>query len=149
MLHSKLIDWNTTSPWYFGSSHPLYFDMLCQGSKIHRFKLIVKPDLSDASLHVLNSSELTPHNFNDVSFQSYMICEDTLVSSWIDDQNRCRVYTGLTSARFANIISDGGPAARMLLLPDIVDEYRLFPCPASGRFVCLDSNDSVFVLDFF
>ena len=122
--------------------------MLCQDSKIHRFKLIVKPDLSDASLHVINSSELTPHNFNNVYFQSYMICEDTLVSCWIDDQYRYRVYTGLTSARFANIISDGGPAARMLL-PDSEDEYRLFPCPASGRFVRLDSNDSVSVLDFF
>ena len=115
-----------------------------------RFKLIIKPDFSDASLHVINSSELDFHNFYYVSFQSYRICEDTLVSFWIDidDQYRCGVYTGLTSARFANIISDGGFAARMLL-PDIGDEYRLFPCPAFGRFVRLDGNNSVSVLDFF
>ena len=35
--------------------------MLCEGSKRHRLKLIVKPDLSDASLHVINASEITPY----------------------------------------------------------------------------------------
>ena len=109
--------------------------------------MIIEPDLSDASLYLINSSELNLLNFYYVSFQSYRICEDTLVSCWIDidDQHRCGVYTGLTSARFASIISDDGPAARMLL-PDIGDKYR---CPASGRFVRLDGDNSVSVLDFF
>ena len=60
--------------------------MLCQDSKLHRFKLIVKPDLSDVSLrvYVINASDTTLHNFNFVSFLCYRICEDTLVSCWID-----------------------------------------------------------------
>ena len=151
MLHSKLIEWKTVSPWYFGSSHPLYFDMLCQGL-LHRFKLIVKPDLSDASLHVINTSELTPHNFDYVSFQSYRICEDILVSCWMNyhwhpSRYQCGIYTGLTSDRFSNVIARGGPAAKMLL--HLGRGYSLFSCPASGRFVFLDGRNSVTVLDFF
>ena len=129
--------------------------MLCRDSKLHRFKLIVKPDLSDASLHVIHTSELTPHNFDHVSFESYRIFEDTLVSCWIDDcpddpdPYQCGIYTGLTSARFANVISQGGPAAKMLLPVMGSHHYRLFSCPASGRFVLLDSWRNVIVLDFF
>ena len=150
LLHSELIRWNTISSWYFGSSQPLYFDMLCQDSKLHRFEILLKPDLSTASLHVINNSELTPHDFNYVYFEDYRVCEDTLVSCWIfddDESSQSGVYTGLTSARFADIISLGGPAARMLL-PDS-DCYIFYSCPASGRFVLVDDNDSVAVLDFF
>ena len=43
--------------------------MLCRDSKLHRFKLIVEPDLSDASLHVIIISELILHDFVYVSFQ--------------------------------------------------------------------------------
>ena len=141
------------SSWYFGSSQPLYFDMICQGSKLHRFQIILKPDLSTASLHFVNTSELIPHDFEYVFFEDYRICEDTLVSCWFYDdhddpvQHQCGVYTGLTSTRFA-VISHDGPATKMLL-PGIGHEYRLFWCPASGRFVLLDSSDSVVVLDFF
>jgi hypothetical protein len=163
VLHSELIKWTTISSWYLGSTHHLYFDLLCRHSKFHRFKLIVESDLSEASLHVINTSEPTPHNFDEVSFQSYRICDDTLVSCWtrVNDPYHplpmhCRygVYTGLTSARFANLISHGGPAAKMLL-PDTGHDYcRLFSCPASGRFVLkvMDGNGShhsLFILDFF
>ena len=128
--------------------------MLCRDSKLHRFKLIVEPDLSDASLHVIHTSEPTPHNFDKVSFQSYRICEDALVSCWKiygrPAEDLCGVYTGLTSARFANVISHGGPAAKMLLPDrDIGPDYRLFSCPASGRFILLDRSNGTFVLDFF
>ena len=153
ILHSELIQWNTISSWYFGSSQPLYFDMLCQDSKLHRFKIVLKPDLSTASLHVINTSELTLHDFNHVFFRDYGICEDTLVSYWTDSnrhlqQYRHGIYTGLTSARFDNIISPGGPAAKMLP-PDIGCGYLIYLCPASGRFILLDESNSVAVLDFF
>jgi hypothetical protein len=152
-LHSELILWNTMSSWYFGSSQPLYFDALCQDSKLHRFQILLKPDLSTASLHVINASELTPHDFNGVIFGDYGICEDTLVSCWYyghpsPDQPKSGVYTGLTSARFANAILHGGPAN--MLLPDIGREFELYCCPASGRIVRLeDGSNSVAVLDFF
>ena len=150
ILDSKIIKWKTISSWYFSSSHPFYFDLVAfLDSKLHRFKLIVKPDLSDASLHVINTSERTPYNFFDTSFGSYRICEDTLVSWWIDHYPggyRCGVYTGLTSARFSDIISHG-PVARVLL-PDIGCNYHPFSCPATGRFVLLARSNRVLVLDF-
>ena len=156
-LYPARMGWNTISSWYFGSSQPLYFDTLCPGSKLNRFQIILKPDLSTASLHVINTFELTPHDFNYVSFQDYRICEDTLVSCWSyydggwgGPPSQCGVYTGLTSARFADVISHGGPAAKMLL-PEIGSSKYLshFLCPASGRFVLLDSSDTVAVLDLF
>jgi hypothetical protein len=159
VLRPELIGWKTISSWYLGFSHPLYFDMLYQDSKHHRFQIMLEPDLSTASLHVIKTYELGPHDFDYVTFEDYRICEDTLVSCWIFDDlmlhpYQCGVYTGLSSARFANIISHGGPAAKMLL-PDIGNNlrYRPFSCPASGRFVLLvrdsDNTSNVVVLDFF
>ena len=147
VLHSDFIEWKTTSSWYFSSSHPLYFDVLCHDSKLHRFKLIVEPDLSDASLHVIITSELTLHDFVEVSFQSYRICEDTLVSCWIDYEYEWGVYMGSTSPRLANVISHGGPVPKMTLHKGYGCNLSL--CPASGRFVFLDESNSAFVLDFF
>ena len=120
--------------------------MLCRDRKLYRFKILLKPDLSTASLQVINATELIPYDFKCVFFQSYRICEDTLVSCLSNDRQR-RVYTGLTSARFSNIISHGYPAAKML--PDIGHEYNFVSCPASGKFVLLVENNTVVVLDIF
>ena len=131
--------------------------MSCQDLKRHRFKIILKPDLSTASLHVVNTPELTPHNFPFVYLEDYRICEDTLVSCWfvhanrLDTPSRSRfqwgVYTESMSARFSNIT--GGPAFKMLLpIIDIRSKCRYILCPASGRFVLRDIDD-VAVLDIF
>ena len=158
--YPKRIRWNTMSSWYFGSSHPLYFDMLCQDSKLQMFQIMLKPDLSTASLRVINTSELTgyeTYDFDDEFFMDYMICDDALVSCWFHDyqdlpldEYRWGVYTRLTSARLVNAISHGRPAAK-ILLPEIGHENRLYFCPASGRFVFLirDGSNSVVVYDFF
>jgi hypothetical protein len=107
VLHSEFIQWQTIWYWYFGSSQPLYFDMLCQDFTRRRFKIMLKPDLSTASLHVVKTAESTPHDFNDVSFGDYRICEDILVSCWnIKDLrgNQCQSgTTGSTSASFADV----------------------------------------------
>ena len=157
VLPSDFIKWKTISSWYFGSSQPLYFDMLCRDSKLHRFKIILEPDLSTASLHVIKTSELTPLNFDNVFLQDYKICEDTLVSCWFVDA-RCfntgskfrwqwGVYTGSMSTRFSNVTSNGSLAAKMLLPESL---RRLFFCPASGRFVHQDIRfGDVAVLDVF
>jgi hypothetical protein len=154
-LHPARMRWNTISSWYFVSSHPLYFDMLCRDSKLHRFQIMLSPDLSTASLHVINTSEHTPHNFDSIVFDDYRICEDTLVSCWIHaNQHREPIpyqygaYTGLTSARFSNITSDGRSAAKVLL-PDTGHLYLLYSCPASGRFIHMDNTYSVTVVDLF
>ena len=154
--------WNTISSWYFGSSQPLYCDLLGPGSTIHRFQIVIEPDLSTASLHVINTPEITPYDFTKVYLPAYMICEDTLVSYFIISnynrdtrqyQYQTSLYTGLTTAN--GIISHSGPAANMLLSdigPGFGPRCSLFPCPASGRFVLqVDSgdSDSITVLDFF
>jgi hypothetical protein len=104
--------------------------------------LIVKPDFSDASLHNINSFELT-HNYINLSevFQCYRICEDTLVSFWNNyDDHKCGVYTGLTSALFS---WDWHWTASM-------DPTHSL-CPASGRFVYFTSgggdDDGIAVVD--
>ena len=138
--------WNTISSWYFGSSQPLYFDMLCQDSKLHRFQVLLQPDLSAASLHVMNISEQTAHDFKYVSFEDYRICEDTLVSCWtLDSKPGCGVYMSLP---FANGISHGGPAAKRLLSG--IGDCVPYLCPASGRIVRLDKERSrADLYDFF
>ena len=154
-LNSERMRWKTISSWYSGSSQPLYFDALCQG-KLHRFQIVLKPDLSTASLRVMNASEPTqaiPHNFDHVIFQDYRICEDSLVSCWKHKyfhrlNERWGLYTGSWSTRFAYINSQGGPAAEMLL-PVIGRNYVFSLCPASGRFVLVDSSSRLAVLDFF
>ena len=149
--HPQSKDWNTISSWYFGSSQPLYFNFVCQDSKLQRFQILLQPDLSAASLHDINVSEQT-HDINYVVFRDYMICEDTLVSCWTYsddwDQFGCGAYMGLMSPPFANGISHSGPAAKMLL-PGIEYISIFSLCPASGRIVHLDNNNSVAVLDFF
>ena len=143
------IRWNTISNWYFGSSQPLYCDILCYGSILHRFQIILKPDLSTASLQVINTSEFTLHDFNRVIFPKYMICEDAVTCCYIDDR-LCEtgIYMGLTTACFANDISHGGPVVD-ILLPEIWRTFDLFLSPASGRFVGVDTDNTVAVLDFF
>ena len=137
-LHPDRTCWKTISSWYFGSSHPLYFGILCEEIDLHRFQIMLKSDLSTASLHVIHTSELTP-----VSFQNCKILGYTPVSfhCYYDEAYQSGIYTGLTSARIADIISHCGP--------DIGRDYRLFSCPASGKFVLLNSYHSVFVLDLF
>ena len=77
--------------------------------------MIVKPHLSEASLHFINTSKLTPHNIENVSFpRSYEICEDTLVSFCRSFDNRkCGVYTAT---------SPSGTG-----LPDIANPYAQHP----------------------
>jgi hypothetical protein len=152
MMELKAFD-----PWYFGSTS-LYFDMFFRGAELYRFQIILKPDLSAASLHVINSPkrQICPRDFTFtfIHSQDYRICEDTTVSCWFyNDRNHpgqynCGVCTGLNFTRFT-VISHGGPAVEKSL-PDPGHDYRLYPCPASGRFVLLDiDNHSVVVFDFF
>ena len=143
--------WKCVSSWYFGSPHSPYIDLLCQEySELHRFQILLKPDLTTAFLRSIYTSELTAQEFDYVYFHDYTTCQDI---TWFYDDRRedqCLLYTGLTSSPscFANIISHGGPWAKMFL-PDIGCMYHLLSCPASGRFVRLDSNDSIAILDFF
>ena len=156
--HAELIGWQTTSSWYFVSSHPLYFDILCRGrrnSKRHRFRIIIEPDLSDASLQLINASELSPPGVDKRVYQRYNICEDTLVSCWYDYTNPSQygAYIGLTLPRFAHLISHDSPSVIVPLTatrPEYDRSHARSLCPASGRFVYLDrAINRIVVHDFF
>ena len=134
------------SSWYSDSSRPFYFDMLCQDSNRHRFQINLKPDLSSASLHDINTSDRFPLHRGSTFFQGYRICDDTLVS-WHRNADYPLLYTGLISDTFSNVISQSGPASE-IFLPHI-GLNNLTLCPASGRLVRLDASNSGAVLDFF
>jgi hypothetical protein len=114
---------------------------------------MLKPDLSTASLHVLET--YYNHDFDFVNSADYRICEDTLVTwrtynDYHRNQYRCNIYMGSTSACFANVTSNGTAAAQMLL-PDEFNVLRPIyfqVCPASGRFVLVEDRN-VAVLDVF
>jgi hypothetical protein len=123
-----VLRWKTISSWYSESREFIILDILHRGFKLDRLKLIVKPDLSDASLHVINSSILTLHNFQNASFaSSYRICDDTLVSFWCNSYDqKYGVTTGLTSAHFSNDVP---------VRDEMATANNCSLCPASGRFV--------------
>ena len=147
-LHPTRIRWKAISSWYCHPSKPLYFDILCLDSKLHRFQILLDPDLSTASLLVIKISEHTPYDFHYLFSDDYRVCEDTLVSSWLYDYrlepiiHQYGVYTGSTSTR-----SD--PAAKMLLPENFRCIRLLRCCPASGRLVFKDINDCISVVDLF
>jgi len=154
------------SSWYWGSSHPLYFDMLCEDSTLHRFQIALNPDLSSASLHFKTTSELSHDDFRHVMIHhDYRICEDALYACWLydtfhswwnhhpedgydDSQDRyqCGLYIGLEFTRFS--VSYEDPAGNVLL-PRNGGGFRLLSCPASCRFVVLlDKENSLVVSDY-
>ena len=120
----------TFQSWYFGPTS-LYFDMFfpkyskVYTSEVYRFQIMLKPDLSAASLHV-NSSEsrVWPGDFVSLHKQDYRICDDTIVSCWFysdhdhPGQYNCGVYMGLNFTRFA-VISHGGPALEKSVLSSL------------------------------
>ena len=129
----------TVSPWYFGSGslESVYFDLFCT-SKLQKFKLIIKPDLSDASLHVINMFEFIWNDDLKTSFGhsafEYRICEDALVYFWNSpSRNTCQwgTYIGLTSAPFTNVLTRWN-----------FNEYVQCLCPTSGRFVYRPYDES-------
>ena len=144
--HTKVFKWMTLSSWYFGSES-VYFDIFYTDSKLQRFKIIIKPDLSDASLHVINMSEIISDDLMeslDVYHvcEKYQICEDALVYFW-NNRMTWGTYTGLTSASFTNVVTRW-------------DENFDSLCPTSGRFVyCIYdvyggfTNNRIVVADLF
>ena len=121
----------TLSSWYFGSGflNSVYFNFFFT-SKIQKCKLFIKPDLSDATLHLINISGSISDDivtclaqlaqFNDCKHKIY---EDALVYL-LNTPSRTSRYTGLilTSAPSSNIVMLWNGAVEFL-------------CPTSGRFV--------------
>ena len=143
----EILDWMTLSSWCFGCWESIYFGILFSDSKLQRFKLIIKPDFSDASLHFVDMCEIISDGLID-SLDAYRccdgfrICEDALVYFW-NNRKTWGAYAGSTSAPFTNVVTrwDGH-----------IDSL----CPTSGRFVyCTDDGDGtsinrlIIVVDLF
>ena len=136
----------TVSSWYFRSWESIYFDIVYTDSILQRFKIIVKPDLSDASLHVIKVSEIISGDLMKSLkayriCDGYMICEDALVYFWNNNRRTWGAYTGLPSAPFTNVATRSTGHIDSL-------------CPTSGRFVyCTDDGDGtnreIVVVDLF
>ena len=120
----------TPSSWYF-AHESVYFDILYNtDSKLQRFKIIIKPDHSDASLHIMNKSEIIPDLLESLeahgAFEECRFCEDALVYFW-NNHETWGAYAGLISDPFPSII------ARWTRVPGHRTLGSL--CPTSGRFL--------------
>lgn len=130
-----LFEWGTISYWYSASSQPLYINVLRQDADIHAFDLhtfeiVIKPNLSDVFLRVVNTSQA--HDFD--LLPEYRICDDTLVYCWHSDRpDRFRVDIPSLSSH-------------PVLIPTS-ETSHISMDPASGRLVQLEA-DKIIVLDF-
>ena len=139
--HTHEIDeWMIVSPWYFRSWDSVYFGILYTDSTLQRFKIIIKLDLSDASLHFINMFEIVSNGPGLIeSLESYTdcdgfrICEDALVYFW-NNRKTWGVYAGLISAPFTtNVLTNWDGHVDSL-------------CPTSGRFVyCTGYGHGTFI----
>ena len=136
----------TLSSWYFGSGflESVYFDFFFT-SKIVKFKIIIKPDLSDASLHIINTSEcITDDIIKSVaqfSYCKYKICEDALV--YLQNLSS-RNYK--TSGECDGFILTSAPSYVLMRWKGPVQSL----CPSSGRFVYWPHRRSrIVVVDLF
>ena len=131
--HTPIFTWIIVSSWYFGSWGSVYFDIFYEDSILQRFKIVIKPDLSDVSLHFINTSEIPKDFMKSLEAagvcDAYMICEDALVYIW-NDHMGWRAYTGLTSAPFTNVVTRWNGHTDSI-------------CPTSGRFVKFTNNRGI------
>jgi hypothetical protein len=144
----EIFKWITVTPWYFDSCESFYFDVLYTNSKLQRFKIIIKPDLSDSSIHVINMPEVISDKkvtsrleLDEDCPGHYRICDGALVYFW-NNPRLWETFTGMTSAPFANIFS------RWILVNQVVEDVESL-CPASGRYVYCDGNFKIFVVYLF
>ena len=162
-----MLGWMTVSSWYFESWDSVYFDILYTDSILQRFKIIVKPDLSDASLQFINTmSEIVSDDLMEsLTFRGYIrpdfvdytyrICEDALVYFW-SNHKKWGAYAGLISAPFtdSDVVTQwnfGPPtSAPFVNLVTGWDGHVVSLCPTSGRSIhCPDDSDRIVVVDLF
>jgi hypothetical protein len=154
--NSELILWETILNWYAGSSQSIHLGVSAEDwDSNHNVKIVIKPDLSDISLHVINTCQLAP-DFHTL-YPRYHILEDhTHVSqAYLMDDHEGMIYIRSTSSPPSNIISSESPIFLKLSLPGVeAHSMSTSSCPASGRFVyiprddTLEDNLEIVVVDF-
>ena len=148
------IGWEMILDWYAGSSQSIHLGVLVEDFKldlnIHNVKIVIKPDLSDISLDVINSCQVVPH-FSSILYSKYHILEDhTHVSqAYLMNTHEGMVYIRSTSSP-PNIISPESPIFLKLSLPGLATIGISTSCPASGRFVYFTGSNchEIVVVDF-
>ena len=140
------------SSWYFGSSNPLYFDMICEDSTLHRIQIVLNSDLTSASLNLINSSTLTRSDARHVVTSDYTICEGSTFSCWFDDKSVLKWYHGSDGIGNDDSgeggIYTGSVITRFALVHPVPVIGRYLSSAASGRVVLEDQNRNFVVLDF-
>ena len=149
--NSKYILWEGILDWYAGSSQSIHLGVSDRflDLTIHNVEIVIKPDLSDISLYVINTCQLAP-NFHGIMLPQYHILEDHIHVSEINvfDSYEKEIYIRSTSSRPPDIISPESPIVLKLSIPDIPATPA--SCPTSGRFVYLprDNYRTIVVADY-
>ena len=133
--------------WYAGSLQSIHLGVSTNVSNIHDVEIVIKPDLSDISLHVINTWQVAP-GFQPLLRVQYHIFEDhTHVSqAYVMNDRKGKMHIWSTSSRPPNVISPESPIILTLSLPRV---YAITSsCPASGRFVYVNFSHKIVVLDF-
>jgi len=139
---TPIFKWMLLSSWYFECWESIYFGILFSDSKIQRFKIVIKPDLSDASLHFINKPEIVSNDLMgsrllfELFHERYMICDDALVYFWRNNKSNLGAYAGLTFP-LTNVVTRWHGQVDSL-------------SPASGRYVYIDEDNwGIVVVDLF
>ena len=154
----EILGWMTVSSWYFGSYESVYFDLLQTNSKLTRLKIVIKPDLSDASIRVTNTYIFANDLMDSISFirfcEGYKVCDDALVYFWFNRNKTGGEYVGSTFVPLTNILTRWNSHSPTSV-PFADDDTRWDGhinslCPTSGRFVYnTDDGKGVVVVDLF
>ena len=128
--NSEPIRWEMILDWYTDTLQSIRLGVSTE-LNFYNVEMVIKPDLSDISLHVINTCQRVP------LVSQYYIFEDHTHVSQADVLNydESIIHIWSTSSRPPNIISPESPITLTVSLPGAHD--FLFPssCPASGRFV--------------
>jgi hypothetical protein len=150
---SHNIWWEMILDWYAGSSQLIHLGISPEylGSIIHDVEIVIKPDLSDIFLYVINTCQFA-RGFDSIYEPQYHILEDhTHVSEvHVVKNDESRIYIRSTSSPPPNIISPESPISLKLSLPGLGADDTSTSCPASGRFVYFLRNNylEIVVVDF-
>ena len=137
--NSARILWESILNWYPGSSQSIHLGVSADDwDSSHDVKIVIKPDLSDISLHVVNTCQLAP-DFPTTLYPQYHILEDhTLVSEvYVENDERRICIRSMSSPK---VISPESPIVLKLLVPGL-EAHSSTSCPASGRFVYFQQQD--------
>ena len=125
---SECILWETILDWYAGSSQSIHLGVLDEDldSDIHNVEIVIKPDLSDIFLYVINTCQFA-RGLHSICSPQYHILEDHTHVSEVDVTNDdSRIYIRSTPEN---------PIFLGLSLPGLGALHMSTSCPASGRVV--------------